>query len=313
MLANRLRSVIGGVISMSQSAFAPGRQILDGLLIANELVDDARKCRKDLLLFKVDFEKTYDFVDWKYLDSVMEKMTFPTLWRKWMMECISTPTISVLVNGSPTEEFKLERGLRQGDPLSSFLFLITAEGLHVMMKVVVDKGLFTPYGVGTHGDVVISNLQFANDTLLMRVKGWANIHILKAVLILFESVSGLKINFLKSLLYGVNISDSWLHEAAAVPFLYLGLPIGGDPRKHIFWYPLVERIIRKLVERIKRKLSGWKSCNLSMGGRLILLKSVLSFILVYFLSFFKAPSGIISILGSIFNAFFWGDVRILGK
>jgi len=84
----------------------------------------------------------------------------------------------------------------------------------------------------------------------------------------------------------------------------LGLPIGGDPRKHQFWCPL--------VDRIRNRLSGWKCKNLSLGGRLVLLKSVLSSVPIYFLSFFKAPSGIISSLGSIFSKFFWEggeDVR----
>jgi hypothetical protein len=94
-------------------------------LIANELVDDARKHKKDLLLFKVDFEKAYDSVDWNYLDTLLRRMNFPILWHKWMTECISTPTVSILVNGSPTEEFKLERGLRQVTlfPRSFFLLL----------------------------------------------------------------------------------------------------------------------------------------------------------------------------------------------
>jgi hypothetical protein len=158
-----------------------------------------------------------------------------------------------------------------------------------MIKSVVDQGMFAAYEVGAHDDVPISHLQFADDTLLMKVKSWANIIILKSVLMLFEYVSGLKVNFHKSMLYGVNISDSWLHEAASVlhckhgrlPFLYLGLPIYGDPRKIVFWYPL--------VDRIKRRLSGWKSCNLSIGGRLILLKFVMSFVPIYFLFFIKVP------------------------
>ena len=61
-------------------------------------------------MFKVDFEKTYDSVDWKYLDDVMGKMAFPTLWRKWMKECVTTATVAVLVNGNPTDEFALARG-----------------------------------------------------------------------------------------------------------------------------------------------------------------------------------------------------------
>jgi len=314
VLANRLRMVIGNVVSDSQSAFIKGRQILDGILIANELVDDAKVKKKDLLMFKVDFEKAYDSVDWSYIDEVMSKMNFPCVWRSWIMECISTATASVLVNGCPTEEFNLERGLRQGDPLSPFLFLLAAEGLNVMMSALVTNRLFTPYGVGAHNNVLVSHLQFADDTLLVGVKSWANVRAMKAVLLLFEAISGLKVNFHKSMLFGVNVSDSWLHEAVVVmhckhgriPFLYLGLPIGGDPRKLQFWQPL--------VERIRNRLSGWKCKNLSMGGRLILLKSVLSSIPVYFLSFFKAPSGIISTLDSLFINFLWGgseDVRKL--
>jgi hypothetical protein len=105
ILANRLRIVIGSVISETQTAFVKDRHILDNILIANEVVDEARRLKKELLLFKVDFEKAYDSVDWGYLDAVMGKMGFPTLWRKWIRECVSTATASVLVNGSPTDVF----------------------------------------------------------------------------------------------------------------------------------------------------------------------------------------------------------------
>jgi len=142
VLANRLRAVVGQVISETQTAFVKDRQILDGVLVANEVVDEARKLKKELLLFKVDFEKAYDSVDWEYLDAVMAKMSFPVLWWKWIKECVSTATASVLVNGSLTKEFPLERGLRQGDPLSPFLFLLAAEGLNVMMSEMVTANIF---------------------------------------------------------------------------------------------------------------------------------------------------------------------------
>jgi hypothetical protein len=304
VLANRLRLVIGKVISESQTAFVKDRQILDGILIANEAVDEARRTKKELLLFKVDFEKAYDSVDWGYLDDVMGRMSFPTLWRKWMKACVCTAKASVLVNGSPTNEFPLERGLRQGDPLSPFLFLLAAEGLNVLMQALVEHQLFSGYSFGMQNTVFVSHLQFADDTLLIGTKSWANVRALRAVLVLFESMSGLKVNFNKSMLVGVNIDDSWLRAAATalhckvgkVPFLYLGLPIGGDSRRLSFWEPV--------VARIRNRLSGWKSRFLSFGGRLVLLKSVLTSLPVYALSFFKAPSGTISSINSLLNKFF---------
>ncbi|XP_024640828.1 uncharacterized protein [Medicago truncatula] len=273
ILANRLRQVIGSVVSETQSAFVKDRQILDGILIANEVVDEARRSKKDLLLFKVDFEKAYDSVDWGYLDEVMGSMSFPTVWRKWIRECVGTATASVLVNGSPTDEFSLERGLRQGDPLSPFLFLLAAEGLNVLMKALVDTDLFTGYRVGRENSVVVSHLQFADDTLLIGNKSWANVRALRAGLVLFEAMSGLKVNFHKSSLVGVNIYDSWLSEAASVlgckvgkiPFLYLGLSIGGDPRRLLFWEPVVDRIKSRLSGgEEKRKISWVRWDSLSM-------------------------------------------------
>jgi hypothetical protein len=96
VLTNRLRSVIGYVVSDAQSAFVRGKQILDGILIANEAVDEATPLNKELLLFKVDFEKAYDLVDLKFLNAVMVNMNFPTIWRKWISECVGTTTASVL-------------------------------------------------------------------------------------------------------------------------------------------------------------------------------------------------------------------------
>ena len=96
----------------SQSAFVRSKQILDGILIVNEAVDDARRTNKELLLFKVDFKKAYASVDLNYLHSVMVNMNFPTLWRKWIMECVGKEIASILVNESPTEEFPIARVLR---------------------------------------------------------------------------------------------------------------------------------------------------------------------------------------------------------
>jgi len=313
ILANRLRAVIGSVVSDAQSAFVKGKQILDGILVANEAMDGARRLHKEMLLFKVDFEKAYDSVDLKYLDTVMLQMNFPTLWRKWIYECVGTATASVLVNGCPTDEFPMERGLRQGDPLCPFLFLLAAVGFNILMQSLLEAGLFRGYMVGRDTTMCLSHLQFADDTLIIGEKCWSNVRSIRVVLLIFEHVSGLKVNFNKSLLTGVNVSDSWLHEAALVlncrvgafPFVYLGLPIGGDPRRLDFWNPI--------LNTITSRLSSWKRKFLSFGGCLVLLKSVLSLLPVYFLSFFKAPACIIYSIESLLNFFLGGVVRILEK
>ena len=121
---NRLRLAIGSVVSEAYTAFVKDRHILDGIFIANEAVDEAHKAKKELLLFKVDFEKAYDSVDWNYLEAIVCRMPFLTLWRKWIKECVGIASTSVLVNGSPTEEFPMERGLRQGDNLFPLLLFV---------------------------------------------------------------------------------------------------------------------------------------------------------------------------------------------
>lgn len=164
VLANRMRKVIHLLIADCQSAFIKGRQILDGVLIANELVDDVKGKKKEALFFKVDFEKAYDSVSWGFLDFMMRKMGFNEIWRKWIKECISTANVSILANGSPSKDFCVGRGLRQGDQLSPFLFLIVAKGLNTLFREVNGLGLFEGYKVGS---LKISHLQFADDTLII--------------------------------------------------------------------------------------------------------------------------------------------------
>jgi len=154
--------------------------------VANEAVDEARRLNKEMLLFKVDFEKTYDSIDLSYLDTVMHKMNFPTLWRKWMSECTGMTTASVLVIGCPTDEFPMKRGLRQGDPLSPFLFLLAAEGFNVLMMSIIEAGLFCGYYVGHKNAICLSHLQFTDDTLFIGEKSWANVRSIRALLMIFE-------------------------------------------------------------------------------------------------------------------------------
>ncbi|RVX19153.1 putative ribonuclease H protein [Vitis vinifera] len=114
VLANRLKGVMGKLVSNSQNAFVEGRQILDVVLVANEAIDSRKRSVGTGLVYKMDIEKAYDHVNWRFLMLVLEKMGFGPKWRKWIFCCISTVRMAVLVNGTPTDFFSTFRGLRQG-------------------------------------------------------------------------------------------------------------------------------------------------------------------------------------------------------
>ncbi|CAJ2656345.1 unnamed protein product [Trifolium pratense] len=274
VLAARLKKVIGKLISDCQTTFVPNRQILDGVLVVNELIDFAKRRKDNCLLLKVDFERAYDTVNWNFLEYMMRRMGFAQRWLKWMRACIFTSFMSVLVNGSPTADFVVGKGLRQGDPLSPFLFLIVAEGLTRLMQKAVDNGNY--HGFKVHDDLQFHTLQFADDTVLVGEGKWENLWSLKTVLRSFELVSGLKVNFYKSKLYGINLDDnflsaasSFLHcEVESIPFRFLGIPVGANPRRKVTWNPI--------VEAMKKRLNTWSGRNLSFGGRVTLINSILS-------------------------------------
>ncbi|GJZ26721.1 RNA-directed DNA polymerase, eukaryota [Tanacetum coccineum] len=148
ILANRLSKVISSVIGPNQTAFIAGRQILDGCLIANEIIRTASLEKLKLLLFKVDFEKAFDSVNWNFLQDIMRQMGFGAKWRKWMASCLSSASISILVNGSPSKEFKLERGLPLG------------------LKVNISKSRIIGIGVPTNEvELMASSLGCAHESL----------------------------------------------------------------------------------------------------------------------------------------------------
>jgi len=257
LLAKRVKVVMPFIINETQSAFIEGRHLLHSALIANEVIDEAKRSNKSCLVFKVDYEKAYDSVSWNFLMYMMWRMDFSPKWIKWIEECVKSASISVLVNGSPTAEFLPQRGLRQGDPLTPFLFNIVAEGLNGLMRRAVEENLYKPYLVGANG-VPISILQYADDTIFFGEAAKENVEAIKVILRSFELVSNLRINFAKSCFGVFGVTDQWKQEAAnylhcsllAFPFIYLGIPIGANSRRCHMW----DSIIRKC----ERKLSKWK-------------------------------------------------------
>ncbi|MCI19814.1 LINE-1 reverse transcriptase like, partial [Trifolium medium] len=149
---------------------------------------------------------------------MMIKMGFSEGWLKWIRTCIFQSSMSILVNGSPTEDFNVRRCLRQGDPLSPFLFLIVAEGLAGMMRRAVEIGRFKGFHV--NDNIQFQILQFADDTILMGEGVWDNLRTIKVLLRSFELVSDV------------------------IPFKFLGIPVGANPRRRETWKLVVEAMTK---------------------------------------------------------------------
>ncbi|GJX87567.1 RNA-directed DNA polymerase, eukaryota [Tanacetum coccineum] len=199
ILANCLSLVIGDIVSQEQSAFIKGRQIMDGPLILNEVISWCKARKDQFLMFKVDFQKAFDSVRWDHLDDILSKFGFGNKWRGWIRGCLHSSKASVLVNGSPTDEFSFHIGLRQLDPLSPFLFILVIESLHVSFKRLINRGMFDPIFVGKENTVPISHLFYADDAMFI----------------------GLKVNVHKSSLYGVGANmlrlNSWSDVVKKMP------------------------------------------------------------------------------------------------
>ncbi|KAJ9688894.1 hypothetical protein PVL29_014511 [Vitis rotundifolia] len=307
VLSGRLRGVLHETIHSTQGAFVQGRQILDAVLIANEIVDERRRSREEGFVFKIDFEKAYDHVSWDFLDHVLEKKGFSPRWRKWMSGCLSLVSYAFLVNGNVKGWVKASRGLRQGDPLSPFLFTLVADVLSRMLLRAEERNLLGGFRVGKNRTRV-SHLQFADDTIFFSNSREEELQTLKSLLLVFGHISGLKVNLDKINIYGINLDQNHLYRLAEMLdckvsswlILYLGFPLGGNPKASGFWDPV--------VERISRRVDGCPKAYLSFGGRITLIQSCLTHMPCYFLSLFKIPASVAAKIERLQRDFLWSGI-----
>ncbi|KAK3231468.1 hypothetical protein Dsin_003349 [Dipteronia sinensis] len=288
VLANRMRKVMNSVIGEYQMAFVWNRQIIDSFVIAEEIIHHWKKSKEGGLMVKLDFEKAYDSLDHTFLDNMLCEIGFGWKWRQWISSCISSPVLSVLVNGSPSRQFGIHRGLRQGDPLSPFLFNVAVEGLSALFKRAEDMDLMRGVTFGG-GTIHVSHLQFVDDTMLFIQPRTDYLKNAKRILRCFEVASGLYINFHKSCVVKIGKcgdgTENWAAivkcAKASLPISYLGLPLGGRQCLTLFW--------AELVQRIRNRMALWKRMFLNKWGRLVLIKAIMSSIPNYYMSVFKMP------------------------
>jgi hypothetical protein len=141
-LVNRLWPLLQDIISPVQSVFIPGRIISDNALMAfecNHAIQSNSVDRSEFCAYKLDMAKAYDRVDWRFLEGVMANLGFHRTWIRWVMQCVTTMRYSVCLNGHVLDTFTPSRGLRQGDPLSPYLFLFVADGLSRLIQKAVEN------------------------------------------------------------------------------------------------------------------------------------------------------------------------------
>ena len=217
------------------------RNILDGPFILNELLSWCKKYKKQAMFFKVDFAKAYDCVRWDYLLDVMKSFGFGPNWCRWIQGTLNLAKASILVNGSPTAEFSFYRGLKQGDPLSPFLFILIMESLHLSMVRASSNGMFR--GLCLNGFLSVSHLFYADDAMFIGEWSQDNLENVVKILQCFHVASGLSINIQKSNLLGVGVGRSEVVQAAdkigclvmGNCFRYLGVMVGDLMNRRAAW------------------------------------------------------------------------------
>jgi hypothetical protein len=203
VLANRMKQVLPSIISQYQSAFVPGRLITDNVLAAYEALHSMNtrmKGMKGYMAVKLDMSKAYDRVEWSFLEAMMKRLGFVEGWIFVIMRCVRSVTYSVLVNGVPYGNIITSRGLRQGDPLSPYLFLLVVEGLSSLIVRAEMDGRITGVPFSSRG-LQLSHLFFADDNLLFcraNFTEWGN---LLGILKSYEEASRQKLNSTKTSIF----------------------------------------------------------------------------------------------------------------
>ncbi|KAK9078070.1 hypothetical protein SSX86_002127 [Deinandra increscens subsp. villosa] len=317
VICNRLKDSLDLVVSNNQSAFVPGRQISDNVLLTQELMRNYhRKSGARRLAVKIDLQKAYDTVSHCFLEDCLINFGYHPCMVAWIMKCLRSACYSINVNGHSHGFFKGLRGLRQGDPMSPYLFTLVMEILSLMIKRKINEAENFTYHWKC-SKLGITNLCFADDLLVFMNADTDSVKVIKTALKEFNESSGLLPNMNKSTMYFGNvppgvkaqIMELLPFKVGSLPVRYLGLPL------------LAKRLYSKdcasLIDKVKKRVNDWKNKSLSFAGRLQLIKSVLSSMQVYWASVFLLPVAIIEDIERIMNKFLWtqsdsvkGKVRV---
>eukprot|EP00253_Pinus_taeda_P030670 PITA_30670 len=312
-IANRLRSILSRSIAPQQFAFLESRQIHEAIGLAQEALHSIWSKNLKAILLKIDLSKAFDRVSWLYIKMILIHLGFPHAFISWIMACITSPSFSILINGSASTFFHSERGLRQGCPLSPLLFLLVMEGLSRLMETAKRDGDIG--GLGITDLCYLTHLLFVDDVLILLNGSIRDTRSFSKILQLFSDATGMQPNQMKST---ITCSRTTVQETRtalrAFPFsvhpLDRGLKYLGFNLK-----PTCQRIADWvwLVAKLEKRLMGWSFRYLSRAGRLVLIKSVLEATPVFWMALAWIPRNILGRLQQLCNRYLWNgnqEIRI---
>ncbi|KAK4348291.1 hypothetical protein RND71_034630 [Anisodus tanguticus] len=304
ILAARVETVLDSIIDNAQSAFIQGRRMSDNIHLVQELLKGYNHKRvSNRCILKVDLRKAFDSVSWEFLTAILIGLNFPEHFVAQIMECVSTPSFSVAINGSIHGHFKGKKGLRQGDPLSPYLFVLCLEYLSRLLNYRTRIAGFNYHP--QCGALRITHLAFADDLMLMSRGDAPSVRILMDCLDTFRKCSGLCANSTKSSLFTAGVSNHDLNEiqdltgfdTGSMPFRYLGIPMAADKLRMIHYEPF--------VAKIAAYINAWSRVTLSYAGRAELIKSVLQGVESFWLSILPVPITVSDKIVSLCRKFLW--------
>ncbi|KAA3481168.1 reverse transcriptase [Gossypium australe] len=314
VLVNRMSSILGDCINEAQGAFISGRFISDNVLIAYEILHSLKmkkRGKKGNFALKLDMSKAYDRVEWDFLARMMNSMGFHNDWIVLIMRCVCSVSYSVSLNGLNRDWFSPSRGLRQGDPLSPYLFLICAEGFSSLLEDLKLKGSMEGAPIG-RDRLSINHLFFADDCILFGDASLEGANVVHEVIKEYERTTGQRVNYDKSLIYfGANVSVQVREEITGM----LGVRLASNPEKYLGLPMMVGRrktwAFNSFIDRFRKRIEGWSLRYLSMGGKEVFIKSVLQATPLYAMQCFLFPKKLCEKLEIIMNRFWWTSNKTL--
>lgn len=292
----RIKPFLGKCISEEQFGFLPCRQILDDVGVAQEGLHSIKTKNLEATILKLDLVKAYDRIDWDYLRLILVQIGLSAETVGWIMAYVTSAGFAVLINGSPSTQFQGNCGIRQGCPLSAYLFVLVIEGLSLLIKDAKNKGLIRRVKVA--GACHTTHALFMDDVLLFGEASVLEWQTYNRIISTFCKASDMEVSVPKSaLIHHISKEDIFVDLRLILPyqwmdidegFRYLGFFLKSNCYLKSDWH--------WLVSKVHNRIHVWSSRCLSLGGRLTLLTSVLQGLPVYWFSLFLVPAGVIALL-----------------